>query len=66
LFGGVDEEEERAPSLYRPEAGDGRGTRGITITALAEMGGGRSAGETSPLTWRRLPKQRSGASHWRA
>jgi hypothetical protein len=44
LCGGVDEEEERAPSSYRTEGGDGRGTRGIAITALAEVGSGRSAG----------------------
>jgi hypothetical protein len=56
----------RAPSLYRLEAGDGRGTRGVALTALAEVSGGRSAGEASPLTWRRLPKRRSGASRWRA
>jgi hypothetical protein len=50
----------RASSLYRPEAGDGRGTRGVAIAALAEVGGRRSAGEASPLTWRRLPKRCSG------
>jgi hypothetical protein len=62
LFRGVDEEEERAPFLYRPEAGDGRGTRGVAITALVDVGGGRSVAEASPLTWRKLPKRRSGAS----
>jgi hypothetical protein len=62
LCEGVNEEEELAPSLYRPEACEGRRTRGITITALAEVGGGRSAGEASALMWRRLMKRHSGAS----
>jgi hypothetical protein len=48
--------------LYRPEAGDDRGTCGVAITALVEVGGGRSAGETSPLMWQRLANRRSGAS----
>ena len=50
------------PCLYRPEVGDGRGTRGVAITALAEVGGGRSAAEASPLTRRRVPKRRLEAS----
>jgi hypothetical protein len=47
LCGGADEEDEHAPSLYRTEAGDERGTRGIAITSFAEVGGGRSTGEAS-------------------
>jgi hypothetical protein len=46
------------PSLYRPEAGDGRRTRGIAITSCAAVGDDRSAREASPLMWRRLPTQR--------
>jgi hypothetical protein len=36
-------------SLYTPEATEGCDTRGIGITSLAEVGGGRSVGEASPL-----------------
>jgi hypothetical protein len=36
------------PSLFTPEAAEG------VRHALAVVGGGRSAGKTSPLTWRRL------------
>jgi hypothetical protein len=50
--------------LYRPEAGDGRRTRGIAITSCVEIGDGRAARESSPLTCRRLPKRRSGANCW--
>jgi hypothetical protein len=59
----VNEEDERAPSLYTPKAGEGRGTRVIAITSFVEVGGGCSAVEASPLTWRRLPKRRLGASN---
>jgi hypothetical protein len=46
----------RAPYLYALEAGERHDTRGIVITSLTEVGGSRSAGKASPLTWRRLPK----------
>jgi hypothetical protein len=52
----------RAPCLYRPEAGDGRDTRDIAITSYAKVGDGRAPREASPLTSRRLPKRRLGAS----
>jgi hypothetical protein len=35
------------------------------LTSLVEVGGGGSAAEASPVTWRRLPKRRSGATRWR-
>jgi hypothetical protein len=37
-----------------------RGAAHVTssLTSLADVGGGRSAGEASPLIWRRLPKRR--------
>jgi hypothetical protein len=44
----VGENEIRTP-LYTPEAGERRGTRGITIILLAEVGGRRAAGEASLL-----------------
>jgi hypothetical protein len=50
------------PCLYRSEAGDGRGTRGIAITSCAEVGNGRAPREASSLRDRRLPKRRLGAS----
>jgi hypothetical protein len=50
------------PSLYTPEAAEGRGTHGIAITSLAEVGGGRSTGVAWPLTWHRLRNRRLGAS----
>ena len=37
----------------------------MPLTWLAEVGCGRSAAEALPLTWRRLPKRRSGASRRR-
>jgi hypothetical protein len=43
-------DEMRKSSLYKPEAGEGRGRRGIAITSLVEVGGGRLVGEASSLT----------------
>jgi hypothetical protein len=45
------------PSLYTPEEAEGRNTLGTALILLAEVGGGCSAGEASPLTWRRLRKR---------
>jgi hypothetical protein len=42
-------------SLYTSELAEGRGQLAISLISLPEVGGGRSADEALPFTWRRLP-----------